>query len=203
MGAALPGIAALVLFHFVAIGFGAYYAFTSGTGSHACDVGRLRNLRQIISDQTAQAALRQTLILAGCFTVIVNTLGLALALALNRAVKTRHFLRRHLLRARGAQPACDRLHLAVHLHLHGALNRVLSDVGLDSWQRAWTGDPSTALWTILVVMVWQFTGLAMVIYLAGLQGIPTSSTRRRSSTGRPRGSGSARSPCRCSRRRSR
>src|SRR4029077_3837708 len=27
------------------------------------------------------------------------------------------------------------------------------------------------LWTVLVVLVWQFTGLAMVIYLAGLQGI--------------------------------
>src|SRR4029077_7749226 len=29
----------------------------------------------------------------------------------------------------------------------------------------------TALWTILVVMVWQFTGLSMVLYLAGLQAI--------------------------------
>jgi raffinose/stachyose/melibiose transport system permease protein len=39
-------------------------------------------------------------------------------------------------------------------------------------QRAWLGEPSTALWTILVVMVWQFSGLAMVLYLAGLQQIP-------------------------------
>ena len=44
----------------------------------------------------------------------------------------------------------------------GALNRTLVGVGLGSWRRAWTGDPSTALWTILVVMVWQFSGLAMV-----------------------------------------
>jgi raffinose/stachyose/melibiose transport system permease protein len=53
----------------------------------------------------------------------------------------------------------------------GGLNRVLSGLGLGSWRLAWTGDPSTALWTILVVMVWQFTGLAMVLYLAGLQAI--------------------------------
>src|SRR5207248_6921616 len=31
--------------------------------------------------------------------------------------------------------------------------------------------PRTAIWTILVVMVWHSTGLAMVLYLAGLQGI--------------------------------
>src|SRR5262249_13262381 len=43
--------------------------------------------------------------------------------------------------------------------------------GLGSWQKAWTGEPSTAIWTILTVMVWQFSGFAMVLYLAGLQGI--------------------------------
>jgi raffinose/stachyose/melibiose transport system permease protein len=48
---------------------------------------------------------------------------------------------------------------------------VLADLGLGSWRQAWTGDPSTAIWTILIVMVWQFSGLAMVLYLAGLQGI--------------------------------
>jgi len=54
----------------------------------------------------------------------------------------------------------------------GALNRVLGEVGLASLRRAWLGDPSTALWTILVVLVWQFSGLAMVLYLTGLQQIP-------------------------------
>jgi raffinose/stachyose/melibiose transport system permease protein len=54
----------------------------------------------------------------------------------------------------------------------GGLNTALDAVGLSSLQRAWLGEPSTALWTILVVMVWQFSGLAMVLYLAGLQQIP-------------------------------
>jgi raffinose/stachyose/melibiose transport system permease protein len=39
-------------------------------------------------------------------------------------------------------------------------------------EQAWLGDPQWALWTIWVVMVWQYSGLTMVIYLAGLQGIP-------------------------------
>ena len=34
------------------------------------------------------------------------------------------------------------------------------------------GSPTWAKWTILVVLVWQFAGLAMVFYLAGLQSIP-------------------------------
>jgi len=54
----------------------------------------------------------------------------------------------------------------------GPLNQLFRFVGLDSWQQAWLGSPRFALWTIFVVMVWQFAGLTMVMYLAGLQGIP-------------------------------
>ena len=54
----------------------------------------------------------------------------------------------------------------------GPLNQLLGALGLESWQRPWTGDPTWALWTIFVVLVWQFVGLSMVMYLAGLEGIP-------------------------------
>jgi raffinose/stachyose/melibiose transport system permease protein len=54
----------------------------------------------------------------------------------------------------------------------GPLNGGLGHLGLDSLKRAWTGDPHWALWTIFVVLVWQFVGLSMVMYLAGLEGIP-------------------------------
>ena len=37
--------------------------------------------------------------------------------------------------------------------------------------RPWPRIPHHAGWTILVVLIWQYSGLAMVIYLAGLQGI--------------------------------
>jgi raffinose/stachyose/melibiose transport system permease protein len=54
----------------------------------------------------------------------------------------------------------------------GPLNAGLAKIGLTEAQRAWTGDPTWAIWTIFVVLVWQFVGLSMVMYLAGLQGIP-------------------------------
>ena len=54
----------------------------------------------------------------------------------------------------------------------GPLNGVLAPSASTRWKRAWTGDPTWALWTIFVVLVWQFTGLRWCMYLAGLQGIP-------------------------------
>jgi raffinose/stachyose/melibiose transport system permease protein len=168
---AAPAVAALVLFHFVAVGFGAYYAFTDWNGlTHARWVG-LANFRAIFSDRTARAAVSHTLILAVCFVVIVNVLGLLLALALNRAVKTRHFLRLVFFAPFVLSPLAVGFIWQWIFTYQGALNRALVDAGLGSLRRAWLGDPATALWTILVVMVWQFTGLAMILYLAGLQSI--------------------------------
>ena len=52
------------------------------------------------------------------------------------------------------------------------MNRFFGGIGLESWRHGWLGSPTWALWTIFVVLVWQFSGLTMIIYLAGLQGIP-------------------------------
>src|SRR3954451_6226632 len=54
----------------------------------------------------------------------------------------------------------------------GALKLVLETVGLGGLHHAWLGDAGTALGAIAVVVIWQYTGNTMVIYLAGLLGIP-------------------------------
>jgi raffinose/stachyose/melibiose transport system permease protein len=169
---ALPGIAALVAFHFVPIGFGSYYAFTKWNGlSPATWIG-LRNFREIANDTIARGALWHTLELAGCFVVVVNAIGLTLALGLNRAVKSRHLLRSVFF----APVALSSLAVAFLWQwifaYQGGLNLLLRHVGLGSLRHVWTGDPRTALWCILVVLVWHWTGITMVLYLAGLQAIP-------------------------------
>jgi hypothetical protein len=79
----VPALLALLLFHFVPIGIGGYYAFTDWNGlTHARWVG-FANFRAIASDATARGVLWHTLELAGGFVVLVNSLGLALALALD------------------------------------------------------------------------------------------------------------------------
>jgi len=168
---ALPGLLALLCFHFLPAGFGGYYAFTSWNGlGNATWVG-LKNFRAIANDPIARGALWHTLELAGCFVVLVNLIGLALAFGLNRTVKTRHLLRSVFFAPVAVSPLAIGFIWQWIFDNQGALNRALGDVGLKSLERSWLGDPSTALWTILVVLVWQYSGLAMVLYLAGLQGI--------------------------------
>ncbi|TLS38470.1 carbohydrate ABC transporter permease [Pseudalkalibacillus caeni] len=54
----------------------------------------------------------------------------------------------------------------------GALNVFLNKIGLESWAKPWLGDPDTALISIILVNSWFGLGFAVLIFLAGLQGIP-------------------------------
>ncbi len=56
--------------------------------------------------------------------------------------------------------------------VNGVLNTVLSDVGLQGLTRPWLADAGTALPSIMVVSIWQSMGFYLVIFFAGLQGIP-------------------------------
>ena len=49
---------------------------------------------------------------------------------------------------------------------------MLHDIGLGSLQREWQADPDCAMKTVYLVQVWQWNGMAVVLYLAGLQNVP-------------------------------
>lgn len=55
----------------------------------------------------------------------------------------------------------------------GVLNTFLVSLGILKTGIAWMGEPSTAIWTIILLAVWQF-GSPMLIFLAGLKQIPLS-----------------------------
>lgn len=168
-----PAVLLVLALRYAATAAGGWYAFTDwdGISRNAHFVG-LDNFREILENPASRGALENTILLAVTFVVAANTIGLALALALNRTLKTRTLLRA-LFFAPVVMSSLAVSYIWQFIFSYtGPLNRFLDAVGLDSWQRAWTGDPTWALWTIFVVLVWQFAGLAMVMYLAGLAGIP-------------------------------
>jgi multiple sugar transport system permease protein len=54
----------------------------------------------------------------------------------------------------------------------GVVNYWLSYLGLAKIGTTWLGDPSTALFCVMLARIWQFYPFAMVMFLAGLQSIP-------------------------------
>ncbi|MFV0464142.1 MAG: carbohydrate ABC transporter permease [Nostocoides sp.] len=56
---------------------------------------------------------------------------------------------------------------------NGPLNQMLGAVGLASWARAWLGDFGSALPSVGLIGSWVMFGLAFVLFVAGVQRIPT------------------------------
>lgn len=172
----LAAPAALLLFavHYLAVAAGAWYAFTDWAGDTATPsfVG-LKNFRAIFSDRAGYGALEHTILLAVVFVVVVNSIGLALGLALRRGVKARNPLRALFFAPVVMSPLAVSYIWSFILNYDGPLNDGLKAVGFTSIIESWLGSPSLALWSIAAVMVWQFSGLAMVFYLAGLEAIPS------------------------------
>jgi ABC-type sugar transport system permease subunit len=54
----------------------------------------------------------------------------------------------------------------------GVINSVLRQIGLGSLAVNWIGNPKTVLYSLAFTIIWKSSGYYMVIYLAGLQGIP-------------------------------
>ncbi|HWT91689.1 MAG TPA: sugar ABC transporter permease [Solirubrobacteraceae bacterium] len=168
---AVPGVFFLLAFHVVPVIIGGRYAFTDWNGlTDAQSVGT-DNFRDLFKDPITERSLWNTLKFAGIFFVAVNIIGLALALALNRTLKTRNVLRALFFAPVVISPLAVGFLWRYIVDAEGGLNELLGTLGLESWQQAWNGDPTWAMWTVIVALVWQYSGLTMVLYLAGLQGI--------------------------------
>jgi multiple sugar transport system permease protein len=56
----------------------------------------------------------------------------------------------------------------------GVANAFLRLIGLGGFTRNWIAFPDTALLSVILGSVWIWTGFSMIVYSAGLQGIPDS-----------------------------
>jgi len=55
---------------------------------------------------------------------------------------------------------------------YGVVDTLLGAVGISGPEQGWLGTPDVALYTVFVVLTWKYLGLAVLLFLAGLQGVP-------------------------------
>ncbi|MDJ1114471.1 carbohydrate ABC transporter permease [Microbacterium dauci] len=151
---------------------GGLYAFTDWRGGADAEFTGFANFAQLLADPRSSSALVNTLVIAAVCTVAQTVIGLALALALHSRLRSRNALRT-LFFAPALLPAIIVGFLWQFLLTpNGPLNSILEGVGLGMLTQNWLGDTDTALGAVIIVILWQNVGITMVIYLAGLEGIP-------------------------------
>jgi len=151
---------------------GAGFAFTDWNGLNPVKnfIG-IANFQKLVSDPQALNAISHTLIIALTITIVQNAVGLLLALGVNAKIKSRNVLRVLLFAPAVITPVATGYLWKNLLGPDGAFNQVLGAIGLGSLKRAWLGEQNAAIWCICLIIVWEFAGYSMVIFLANLQGI--------------------------------
>ncbi|MBF9014919.1 sugar ABC transporter permease [Oceanispirochaeta sp. M2] len=148
-------------------------AFTNWNGfSQSYDYVGFKNFIYLIQDKNMYTASWNTMIYGFGSTLFQQILGLLYALLLNKMIFGRNFARTFIyLPVLIAPVIMGYMWYFMFQYRYGALNDVLALVGMDPLD--WLAKGRRAISLIVFVNTVQFCGVSMVIYLAGLQTIPT------------------------------
>ncbi|CAN5129826.1 sugar ABC transporter permease [soil metagenome] len=173
MALAGPALVVFVVFVILPVGLAAYYGFFSWAGyGPATNFVGLRNYITILQDQTFIEALKHNVIIAVLSLVIQGPIAIGLALLLNRKMRGQSVLRVLIFVPYVISEVVVGLGWSLMLQSNGAVNGLLEKVGLGGLTQDWLSDPSIAIWSLLLIVTWKYIGFAVILFLAGLQGIP-------------------------------
>jgi raffinose/stachyose/melibiose transport system permease protein len=133
----------------------------------------IQNFRDVFASPRFWQAAWNSLQLFVFIFIFQNTVSLGLAVMLNRRSFLTHIYRAIIFLPQIMSAVATGILWVLMLDpIIGVVNPILRDIGLGDLQRQWQSDPGLALKTVMVVMAWQWNGMAVVLYLAGLQNVP-------------------------------
>lgn len=151
-----------------------WFGFTNAElgGATANFVG-FANFISLVNDPDWWRSVANTLIFTALSVSLEATLGMAIALTLNRRFRGRGFVRAAVLVPWAVPTVVSAKLWAWMLNdVFGIVNAVLVGLGLLAQPVAWVASPRTALFSIVLVDTWKTTPFVALILLAGLQLIP-------------------------------
>ena len=135
----------------------------------------LKNYIQIFRDTKVKDSIIVTLKIAIPALVLEFSLGLTIALLLNRITKGKSILTSIITAPMLISPAAAGMEFRLLYHpTYGPINSFLSLFFLDSSSLKidWLGSSRLAIYSIMLVDVWQMTPFIILVLLAGLTSIP-------------------------------
>lgn len=131
------------------------------------------NFREIFQSRKFWLAFQNSFKLFIFIFIFQNTVSLGLALMLNRRGIATHIFRVIIFLPQIVSAVATGIIWVLMLDpIIGAVNPFLADIGLEGLRRQWQADENWALRTVMLVQAWHWNGMAVVLYLAGLQNVP-------------------------------
>ena len=165
----LPSLAGFVVFVLLPMLATLGLAFTNYTGGLTISYVGLRNFLRVVTSPDFRNSLWITVKFLLITVPLQLALGLIFAVVLNQELRGRTFYRSVLFMPTVLSLVAVSLAFIVIFHPSGPLNGVLRAMGISPIP--WLTSPKVALYSIILVTIWQTFGYYMVLFLSGLQAI--------------------------------
>lgn len=171
-----PNFIGFIIFTMIPVVFSVVLAFLDWGGGAQIKFVGLDNFRTIFKDfsftrSNLGIALKNTVFYTVATVPLTIACSLGLALVLNKAVKGANFFRAVFFFPYVASLVAICVCWNFLLMKTGPVNQFLNAIGFNM-TKSWTSSRDLAIWAIIIVSVWRNAGYYMVMYLAGLQGVP-------------------------------
>lgn len=167
----LPALILFIAFNTIPLITGTFYSLTNYRGYGSYDFVGLRNFKDLFQDSRIGKSYLFTFKYAICGTILVNVLSLILALGLNSKIKFKNTLRGlYFLPNILGGLVVGYIFSFIFTYIIPTAAKALeidflSSSILASEKWAWVG--------VLIVGVWQSVAMNTIIYISGLQTIPS------------------------------
>jgi raffinose/stachyose/melibiose transport system permease protein len=166
----------VILFAIVApIALSLYFSLTDWAGFGKITWVGFENFRTILFDDPVfWRSLLNALLLAAVTLALQNPVAFFVAALLRRIPprQSRPFRTILFVPAVLSLVVITKLWVNIFSPTYGALNKLLTAVGLGALATSWLTNVHTALWSVIFIVIWQGFGWALLFYYTGLMTVP-------------------------------
>jgi multiple sugar transport system permease protein len=166
-----PAMVIFFVFTLLPVAIALFLSFTNYDVFTKMDWIGAANYQDVFDDELFWRALWNTTTYTAWSIPVSMAIGLGLALLLNQKLRGLGLYRTiYYVPVVTSMVAVAMIWLQLFDPLYGVISNALESIGIKGID--WLGDPNLAMPSIIAVSVWKVIGWNMLIYLAGLQGIP-------------------------------
>jgi raffinose/stachyose/melibiose transport system permease protein len=168
---AVPAVILFFIFHTYPALKGIFYSFTNWNGYGDFEFVGLKNYINVIKDDRAGDAYIFTFKFAIISTILVNIISLLVAIGLNANIKFRNTLRAiYFIPNILSILIIGFIFNFIFAHF---VPQIATELGITTLTKNILGNPDLAWIGVVFVAVWQAAAFNTILYLAGLQTIPS------------------------------
>ena len=170
---ASPAILVVIGVLLLPVAYALATSFSSVAASdHSLSFNGLANYAKMFSDKYFRNSLKLTVIFTIVTVFAEIVLGVAVAVVLNKEFVGRGFVRGVMILPWALPSVVNAVMWKWIFHAnYGALNALLSQLGLIDKYRLWLGTPRSAFWCVVVANIWKETPYVVLLTIAALSNI--------------------------------